>query len=333
MTYIIVDAANMFFRARHVVRGDDIDTKIGMAMHIIFSSVNKAWRDFRGSHVVFCFEGRSWRKDFYTPYKAHRKVAKEKLTPAELEEDAAFFEAFDQFREFLHEKTNVTVLQAQGCEADDFIARWIQTHPDDEHVIISSDSDFYQLINDNVSQYNGISNQHITIDGIFNDKGKPVVDKKTGEPKTIGDPNWLLFEKCIRGDTSDNIFSAYPGARKKGTKNKIGMLEAFEDRTGMGFNWNNFMLQRWTDHNGDEHVVRDDYKRNETLIDLTAQPEDIKAILDGSIINAVQAEHKGQVGIHFMRFCGKNNLVRVGDNADDHSRYLSASYANRTTNT
>ena len=32
-TYILVDTANTFFRARHVVRGD-IDTKVGMALHI-----------------------------------------------------------------------------------------------------------------------------------------------------------------------------------------------------------------------------------------------------------------------------------------------------------
>ena len=28
MTYILVDTANMFFRARHVVRGDSIETKL-----------------------------------------------------------------------------------------------------------------------------------------------------------------------------------------------------------------------------------------------------------------------------------------------------------------
>jgi 5'-3' exonuclease len=328
MTYILVDAANMFFRARHVVRGD-LDDKIGMALHIIFSSINKAWRDFGGTHVVVAFEGRSWRKDFYAPYKAQRKVARDAMTPKEQEEDEAFFKAFDDFRTFLHEKTNVTVLQAAGCEADDFIARWIQTHPDDKHVIISSDSDFYQLIRPNVSQYNGIAGQHITLEGIFNDKGKPVVDKKTGEQKSIENPEWLLFEKCIRGDTSDNIFSAYPGARKKGSKNSVGMLEAFEDRNGMGFNWNNFMLQRWTDHEGEEHIVRDDYRRNKTLIDLTAQPDEIKAILDAAIVEAVQAEHKGQVGIHLMRYCGQNNLIRVGDQADDHAKYLGASYAQK----
>ena len=70
MTYILVDTANMFFRARHVVRGDSIETKIGMAYHIMLASILKSYRDFNGSHVVFCLEGRSWRKDFYEPYKA-----------------------------------------------------------------------------------------------------------------------------------------------------------------------------------------------------------------------------------------------------------------------
>jgi len=59
LTYILVDTANMFFRARHVVRGDSIETKIGMAYHIMFASILKAYRDFNGSHVVFCLEGRS----------------------------------------------------------------------------------------------------------------------------------------------------------------------------------------------------------------------------------------------------------------------------------
>lgn len=333
MTYILVDASNLFFRSKHVTRGDDIETKIGMAMHIIFSSINKAWRDFGGSHVVFCFEGRSWRKDFYRPYKAQRKEARDALSQEQKDEDEKFFESFGHFRDFLHERTNVTVLQASNCEADDFIARWIQTHPDDKHVIVSSDSDFYQLLSENVSQYNGISNQHITIDGVFDDRGRPVKDNKTGEQKQIGDPEWLLFEKCIRGDSSDNIFSAYPGARKKGTKNKVGMIDAFEDREQKGYNWNNFLLQRWTDHEGNEHRVLDDYNRNVTLIDLTAQPQEIKEVLDEVIIEAVQAEHKRQVGLHFMRFCGKHDLIRVGQNADDHARYLGASYAQRTTDT
>jgi len=97
MTYILVDTANMFFRARHVVRSGDNDIKIGMAYHIMFSAINKAWRDFGGTHVVFCLEGRSWRKDHYIPYKANRAVARAAATEQEQEEDRMFWEAFDDF--------------------------------------------------------------------------------------------------------------------------------------------------------------------------------------------------------------------------------------------
>jgi len=326
MTYVLVDVANLFFRARHVVRGDDMDTKIGMAYHIMFASINKVWRDFGGKHVVFALEGRSWRKDYYEPYKRNRQDARAALTPKEQEEDKRFWEAFDELKTFLNDRTNCTVLQHPNCEADDFIARFIQNHPNDNHVIVSSDSDYYQLLSTNVSQYNGITNQHIRLDGVYNDKGKPVIDNKTKEHKVIGEPAWLLFEKCIRGDTSDNVFSAYPGARVKGTKNKVGMKEAFEDKDSKGFNWNNFMLQRWTDHEGAEHRVLDDYQRNRTLIDLTAQPDNIKAVLDETIKVQTNTVPKGQVGIYFLKFCGKWDLQRVSDQADAHAEYLNAHY-------
>jgi 5'-3' exonuclease len=325
-TYILVDAANMFARARHVVRGDDMSMKIGMAYTIMFNSLNKVWREQNGSHVVFCLEGRSWRKDVYEPYKKNRKAVLAAKSEREQQEEQEFWNAFDEFKDFMVDKSNCTVLQHSRCEADDFIARWIQNHPADNHCIVSSDSDFYQLLSNNVTQYNGISGELITIDGIFNEKGKQVLDKKTKEPKLIGDPEWLLFEKCIRGDSSDNIFSAYPGARKKGTKNKIGMLEAYSDKNDKGFNWNNFMLQRWVDHENVEHRVLEDYERNRMLIDLTKQPEDIKQALDETIIAQVQKDRKSQVGMQFMRFCGKHDLPRIAERAQDHAEYLNAAY-------
>jgi 5'-3' exonuclease len=319
----------MFFRARHVVQKNaDMNTKIGMAYHIMFNSINKVWREQNGTHVVLCLEGRSWRKDAYEPYKRNRSAAREALTDKEQQEDQAFWDAFDELQQFFINKTNVTVLQHGECEADDFIARWIQNHPNDKHCIVSSDSDFYQLLSSNVNQYNGITGQLITTEGIFNDRGKPVIDKKTKEPKVIGDPQWLLFEKCIRGDTSDNVFSACPGARKKGTKNKVGMLEAFADKDTKGYNWNNFMLQRWVDHNNEEHRVLEDYERNKHIIDLTMQPDHIKAKLDEAIVQQVQKEQKSQVGIHFMKFCGKWDMQKIVDKAQDHSTYLNRSYSN-----
>ena len=323
-TYILVDTANTFFRARHAVRGD-IDTKVGMALHITLNSIKKAWQDFNGSHVVFCLEGRSWRKDYYEPYKRNRQDARDALSPREAEEDKVFWEIFDEFKDFVNTKTNCTVMRHPQLEADDLIAGWIQRHPNDDHVIISTDGDFAQLIAPNVRQYNGVSNTTITHEGYFDDKGRPVVDKKTKETKGAPDPEWLLFEKCMRGDTSDNVFSAYPGVRKKGTKNKVGLLEAFADKKSKGFNWNNMMLQRWVDHNGEEHRVLDDYSRNVTLCDLTAQPEDIRAIINETV-DAVETKNISQVGMRLMKFCAKWDMQRIADQAQSFAEPLNARY-------
>ena len=324
-TYVLVDTANTFFRARHVVRGD-IDTKVGMALHITLNSVKKAWTDFKADHVVFCLEGRSWRKDFYEPYKRNRQVARDALTPTQQEEDTVFWELFDEFKDFVSEKTNCTVMRHPQLEADDLIAGWVQAHPNDDHVIVSTDGDFAQLISPRVRQYNGVANVTITHEGYFDDKGKPVIDKKTKEAKPAPNPAFMLFEKCMRGDTSDNVFSAYPGVRTKGTKNKVGLTEAFEDKQSKGFNWNNMMLQRWTDHNGDEHRVLDDYNRNVTLCDLTAQPADIREIINATITEHAVPKEVTQVGMRLMKFCAKWDMQRIADQAQSYAEPLQARY-------
>ena len=285
-TYILVDTANTFFRARHVVRGD-LDTKVGMALHITLAGVKKAWQDFNADHVVFCLEGRSWRKDFYLPY---------------------------------------TVMRHSQLEADDLIAGWVQAHPNDNHVIISTDGDFAQLIAPNCKQYNGIQDITITHEGYFDKKGNHVIDKKTKEAKPAPHPDFMLFEKCMRGDTSDNVFSAYPGVRKKGTKNKVGLIEAYDDKSNKGFNWNNMMLQRWTDHEGAEHRVLDDYQRNVVLCDLTAQPKEIRDIINETIDENAKPKQVQQVGMRLMKFCAKWDMQRIADQAQYFAEPLNAKY-------
>ena len=327
MRYVLIDTANMFFRARHTAfRASDPWEKVGVALHTTLMSANKVVKRFEADHVVFALEGRSWRKDHYKPYKANRAVARAALTEAEAEEDKMFWEAFDSLTKYLSERTNCSVVRCATAEGDDIIARWIALHPQDEHIVISNDTDFVQLVAANVKQYNGITDELITTEGIYDAKGRLVVDKKTKEPKQIPDPKWLLFEKCMRGDTSDNVFSAFPGVRTKGTKNKVGLQEAFADRTAKGYNWNNMMLQRWTDHNGEEHRVLDDYERNRQLIDLTHQPQEVKDTVDLAIIEQISHKDIGQVGVRFMQFCGKYDLVRCSENAEGFGRWLNETY-------
>lgn len=328
MKYALIDTANTFFRARHVAsRNSDTWEKVGMALHLTLASVNQVVRKFGIDHVVFCLEGRSWRKDFYKPYKANRAVANQAMTEAEQEENKMFWETYETFTTYLREKTNASVIRHERAEADDVIARFIHLHPTDHHYIISSDTDYVQLISSNVHQYNGVSNQLITLEGYFDEKGRIIVDKKTKEPKTLGDPEFLLFEKCMRGDATDNVFSAYPGVRTKGSKNKVGLNEAFEDRKKQGFNWNNMMLQRWVDHDGVEHRVKDDYERNRVLIDLKFQPQEIKNLVDDAIRTNVRTTTTSQVGVHLMRFCGKYELNKISEQADVYAKWLNSPYS------
>ena len=186
--------------------------------------------------------------------------------------------------------------------------------------------------------YNGINDHLFTVDGVFDAKGKQLaftvesnskIKVGKADPDFVTPPDyhkWALFLKCVRGDPGDNVFSAYPGVREKGSKNKVGLIEAYADRTKQGFNWNNMMLQRWVDHNGEEHRVRDCYERNRTLIDLTAQPQDVKDKVDNAIRSGVRVTTTPQVGIHFMKFCGKYELNKISEQAEAYAKWLNNPY-------
>jgi len=325
-TYALIDTANTFFRARHVAsRNATLEEKVGMALHLTLASVNQAVKRYGIDHVVFCLEGRSFRKDLYAPYKRNRIVDAQSVTEAEKEESEAFWEVYEKFTTFIKEKTNVSVLRHERAEADDMIARFISLHPEDEHYIISTDTDYNQLITDKIKQYNGVTGELCTLQGYFKENGKPVLDKEK-KPKLLEDPEYLLFKKLIRGDSSDNVHPAYPGAREKGTKNKVGIREAFEDRKAKGFSWNNLMLQRWIDHDGVEVRVKDAFERNKTLIDLNAQPQEIKDLVDQRIRESVRVTTIPQVGLHFMKFCGRYELTKISEQAETYSRWLNAPY-------
>ena len=327
MKYLLMDLSNTFFRARHTAhRAQDTWEKIGYSLHIAISSINRVVKKFKSDHVVFALEGRSWRKDFYPPYKRNRAEARAALTDTQAEEDRMFWETYDHLCEYLRDNTNCSVIRHAQAEADDIIARWIALHPNDDHVIVSSDTDFVQLISPRVSQNNGITDELITDQGHFDDRDRPVIDRRTKLPKAAPDPAWLLFEKCMRGDPTDNVFSAYPGVRVKGTKNKTGLQEAFADRERQGFAWNNLMLSRWTDHEGQEHRVLDDYLRNRMLIDLTAQPDAIRDAVDQAIREQVSHKDVGQVGAKFMKFCARFELNRLSDNAAACAAWLNQIY-------
>jgi S-ribosylhomocysteine lyase LuxS involved in autoinducer biosynthesis len=72
--------------------------------------------------------------------------------------------------------------------------------------------------------------------------------------------------------------------------------------------------------------VKDDYERNRVLIDLTAQPQEIKDLVDARIKESVRVKTTPQVGIHFMRFCGKYELTKISEQAETYAKWLNSHY-------
>ena len=129
--------------------------------------------------------------------------------------------------------------------------------------------------------------------------------------------------KCIRGDKSDNIFSAYPGVREKSTKNKVGIRDAFLDRNLKGFNWTTFMNSSWEDPFGNKHVVKDDYEKNKHIIDLN---EYENKELDDAIMNTLKTTKHNMTGVTLEKFFSKWNLEMLKRNLGTFSKYYQQGY-------
>lgn len=327
MKHLLIDTSNLFHRCRHTAKGDSY-LKSALAIHMIFNSARMLYQKFSPAHVIFIMDSSSWRKKIFPQYKAHRKIAQLSQSLEEQEDLKEAIEAFDNFINFLKKSANCVVLKKENCEADDLIAGWINKHPNNEHIIVSTDSDFVQLIKPNVSVYDGIRDMFITLNSVQDKDGTKREFKITSQGKLkilhpnkdfIPEQNWpekALFVKCVRGDAGDNIPSAYPGARE--TK----ILECFNNKKDKSFTWVNFMSQTVTDHTNTQFKVEDLYNRNVELIDLQAIPKHILDLIDEEINEQMNKPINKNIGFDFIKFCGKYDLKRVLDYKESYIEFL-----------
>ena len=87
------------------------------------------------------------------------------------------------------------------------------------------------------------------------------------------------------------------------------------------------MLQRWIDHLGIEHRVLEDYTRNVTLCDLSAQPLHIRQLIDETISTAVKQEKNvNQVGFRLLKFCAEYDLQKISEQIESYAVPFNARY-------
>ena len=207
--FLIVDGSNLLFQmffgmpARIVnEKGKAIQGTLGF-----IGALLKIIRMVNPTHIAVIFDGEHQNScaALNTDYKANRinySEMPEAKNPFSQLEDV--YSALD-FMGISHTETTV-------CEADDIIAGYALTFGDEAEIIISSfDSDFFQLITNNVSvlRYRG--------------KNTIICNPQYIKEKFGIAPEQYADFKALVGDNADNI----KGADKIGIKTAAWMLNTF----------------------------------------------------------------------------------------------------------
>ena len=254
----------------------------GLVRHMILNTIRTYVKKFKESHgpevVLACDNKNYWRREIFPHYKASRKKARE----ASGHDWNTIFECLNTIKEELKQNSPYKVIEVHTCEADDIIATLTMNRAANEKImILSSDKDFAQLQKfPNVEQYS------------------PILKKFIKEPL----PSAQLKQLVIRGDKGDgipNILSAddifVAGGRQKPiTEAKI-------------INWMNQEPKEFCN----EEMFRN-YTRNETLIDLTKIPENLKQEILHTYENA-----KGKTKQQFMNYMIANRLKNLLEIIDE----------------
>ncbi len=200
---VLIDGSSFLFRAYHAV--PVLNNAQGLPTNAIFGVVSML-RGLIQTHqtdyftVVFDAKGRNFRHELYPDYKANRDAMPEDLQP-QLEPLFALIRAM-----------GLPVIIESGVEADDVLGvlAHIGVQANCQVVIATGDKDMAQLVTEQVSLENTMSNTYLDVQG--------VIDKFGVKPTQIIDYLALM------GDKSDNI----PGVPKVGAKTAAKWLDKYD---------------------------------------------------------------------------------------------------------
>jgi len=227
--------------------------------HMVLSTILSYKKKFSDEYgeIIFCADDKNyWRKKIFPFYKANRKKARD----ASKFDWNLIFSTLNKIREEVKEVFPYLVIQVESAEADDIIATLCKysqnnslnrvglvTEPQ-KVLILSGDKDFLQLQKyKNVRQFSPLQKRYITTD----------------------DPRRFLIEHIINGDSGDGVPNFL-------SDDKVFVTEGLRQKP-----IRQVKLAEWVKFDDpsefcDSDMLRN-YKRNESLIDLSFIPDEIQS--------------------------------------------------------
>ena len=206
---ILIDGNNFMFRSFYATAytGNLMKNSKGLytnALYGFVSMINKIIEEEKPVYIAVAFDiGKNFRKDLYKEYKDGRKE-----TPNELKMQ------FPYARKIL-DAMGIKYIEQENYEADDIIGTLSKRALDDpeyEALIVSSDRDLLQLINEQVEVKLLKTKDFIryNLSSFKSDYGF--------------DPIRIIDLKALMGDASDNI----PGVKGIGEKTAIKLIQEYD---------------------------------------------------------------------------------------------------------
>ena len=152
--------------------------------------ISYVWK-FKATEVILAIDDtNSWRKLLYPNYKYSRKLNREK---SEIDW-GKFFEVYHKYLAEIQESLPFKVLKVNGCEADDVIGI-LTSSPS---TIISSDSDFNQLISKSIKVFNPFTQKYVEKIDNFVNIACLQGQKKDDIPNILTPLDWDVTSKVRR---------------------------------------------------------------------------------------------------------------------------------------
>ncbi len=204
---ILIDGNNLLFRSYYATAysGGMMKNSKGFSTNALYgftNMLNKIIKEEKPDYFLVALDkGKTFRHDSFSEYKSKRQE-----TPQELIDQI-------EYSKKLLEAMGISWKEAPGFEADDIIGTMSQNIDDDKEVlIISSDRDLLQLINEKVKVKLLKSQDYILLDN-------------NNFVKEYGiEPSKIIDLKGLQGDASDNI----PGVKGIGEKTALKLLNDYK---------------------------------------------------------------------------------------------------------